>query len=185
VRVVLRKLKEIIFWKLRGEIPVWAYVNRGLKVGKNFSIEPGSTLDYAHCWLIEIGDNVTLAPKVMVLSHDASTKRALDYAKIGRVKIGDNVFIGADTIILPNISIGNNVVIGAGSVVNKNIPDGCIAVGNPAKVIGTTSEYMDKNKKMIEVRPVFEEEYTLRGNIDKEKKAIMLEKLAKGIGYVK
>ena len=34
-----------------------------------------ATIDYAHCWLIEIGDNVTFAPQVYLLAHDASTKR--------------------------------------------------------------------------------------------------------------
>ena len=69
----------------------------GMKVGKDFNRLAGVILDPSHCWLIDIGDNVTIAPRVHVLCHDASTKGFLGYTKIGRVNIGSNVFIGADT----------------------------------------------------------------------------------------
>lgn len=49
--------------------------------------------------------------------------------------IGDNVRMGANSIVIGDITIGNNVIIGAGSVVVKNIPDNCVVAGNPAKVI--------------------------------------------------
>lgn len=57
-------------------------------------------IDPGHCWLIELGDDVTLAPRVHSLAHDASTKRELGYTRIAKVKIGSNVFIGAGSIVL-------------------------------------------------------------------------------------
>jgi maltose O-acetyltransferase len=51
------------------------------------------------------------------------------------VTIGNNVWIGGSVTILPGIKIGDNVTIGAGSVVVNDIPDGCIAVGNPCRVV--------------------------------------------------
>ena len=54
-----------------------------------------------------------------------------------RLRIGDNVWIGGSVTILPGVHIGNNVTVGAGAVVTKDIPDGCIAAGNPARVIKT------------------------------------------------
>lgn len=101
-------------------------IKEGLIIGKNFNIQKGCILDKSHCWLIEIGDDVTLAPRVHILAHDASTKRELGYTKIGKVKIGNNVFIGANTTILPNVRIGNNVVVGANSLVSKDILDNTI-----------------------------------------------------------
>ncbi len=65
---------------------------------------------------------MTLAPRVHILAHDASTKIFLDYTKISNVKIGNNVFIGAGAIILPGSIIEDNVIIGAGSIVSKRIP---------------------------------------------------------------
>jgi maltose O-acetyltransferase len=182
---MIQKLKEFLFWKLRGEVPLSSYIERGLKVGKDFSMEPGCYLDYSHCWLIEIGDFVTLAPRVQVLAHDASTKRALGYAKIGRVSIGSRVFIGAGSIILPNVRIGSDVIIAAGAVVTKDVPDNSIVGGNPGKVIGTTDEYMNKNKELMKSRPVYDEEYTVRLNIDQDKKEKMNKELIDGIGFVK
>lgn len=68
----------------------------------------GTILDPSHCWLITIGDNVTMAPRVHILAHDASTCHHLGYARIGRIDIGNNVFIGADTVVLPGVYIGSN-----------------------------------------------------------------------------
>jgi len=156
----------------------------GLKVGNNFKRSNGVIIDPSHCWLISIGKNVTLAPRVHILAHDASTKFILNYTKIGHVVIGDNVFIGAESIVLPNITIGNNVILGAGSVVTKDIPSNGVYAGNPAKLICAISEYIEKNKGLMKNRPVYGEEYTLRRNITEEKKNIMITDLTDGIGYV-
>lgn len=49
--------------------------------------------------------------------------------------IGNNVTVGANVVIIGDITIGNNVVIGAGSVVVKDVPSDCVIAGNPAKII--------------------------------------------------
>lgn len=49
------------------DLTVEACVQSVMKIGKNCSGLAGSTIDYAHCWLIEIGDNVTFAPKYISL----------------------------------------------------------------------------------------------------------------------
>ena len=54
-------------------------IENGLKIGKNHNIQDQVIFDWSHCWLIEIGDNVTIAPRTYILCHDASTKNALDY----------------------------------------------------------------------------------------------------------
>ena len=56
-------------------------VAMGMKVGKNFFPNTGAFFDNSHCWLIEIGDDVTFGPFVYILAHDASTKRELGYTK--------------------------------------------------------------------------------------------------------
>lgn len=64
-----------------------------------------------------------------------------------RIKIGNNVFIGFDCTILLNTTIGNNCIIGAGSVVRGNFPDNSVIIGNPAKVVMTSSvqKFLFKN----------------------------------------
>lgn len=49
------------------------------------------------------------------------------------MKIGNNVFIGAASVVLPNVTIGNNVIIGANSVVTKDLDGECVYAVNPAK----------------------------------------------------
>lgn len=108
----------------------------------NFGTEPK---------LIFFGDNVNLASQVMFINHDITymlfnkMESTTEYQKrTGEIHIGNNVFIGARSTILYNVKIGNNVIIGAGSLVNRDIPDGSIAAGVPAKVIGCFEDYKYK-----------------------------------------
>ncbi len=155
---IIRKILDV----LRGEQSLEKLINKGLKVGKNFSRMSGVIIDPSHCWHIEIGDDVILAPKVHILAHDASTKLFLNYTRIANVKIGNRVFIGAGSIILPGVSIGNNVVIGAGSVVSKDIASDSVAVGIPAKIICSLDEYLEKEKLKMNENNVFNGDFTMR-----------------------
>lgn len=173
--------------RLRSEATTHALVSAGMVIGKNFSRQEKCLIDQSHCWLIKIGDDVTLAPRVHILAHDASTKKELGYTRIGLVTIGNRVFIGAGSIILPNVTIGDDVVIAAGSVVTKDIPSGCVAAGNPARVIGPYEEYINRKKQELKGSPVFDESYTLRNKeITQQQKKEMEEKLRQngGVGYV-
>ena len=159
-------------------------ISNGLKMGKDCHVMGECIIDPGHCWLIEIGDRVTLAPRVHILAHDASTKRPLGYTLIGKVTIGNDVFIGAGTIVLPNTHIGNKVIIGAGSVVSRSIPDNSVAVGNPAKVVGTFDDYVNKRKAQMANTAVFDESYTIH-QISVVKKEEMKQKLTYSIGFVR
>ena len=168
-KVINKYIKEFVY-RLRGEYTTEKLIKMGMTVGKNFKRLNGVILDPAHCWLISIGDNVTIAPRVHILAHDASTKHFLNYTKIGRVDIGDNVFIGSDSIILPNVT--------------KDIPAGSVIYGNPAKFVSSTADYIEKNKKLMENSPVFGDEFTLRNNITEKNKIKMVRDLKNRIGFV-
>lgn len=167
------------------DLTVEACLQRGMKVGKNCSGLAGSTIDYAHCWLIEIGDNVTFAPQVYLLAHDASTKRYLDYTKIAKVKIEDHTFIGARALIMPGVTIGKNAIVAAGSVVTKSVPEGCIVGGNPAKIIGNTKEYINKHKLNLTTAHKYDRSWTIGENITLDMCTKMSEELGSTVGYVK
>ncbi len=183
MRSPLKTIRRLIF-RLRADYTTEQLVEMGLRVGTNFLRMHGTILDPSHCWLITIGNDVTLAPRVHILAHDASTCHHLGYARIGRVDIGNNVFIGADTVVLPGVSIGDNTVIGANSTVTKSIPANVVAAGNPAKIICTIDEYIARNKARMTSGHIYGEDYTLRGNIPTEKKEQQRNDLKDGCGFV-
>jgi len=53
----------------------------------------------------------------------------------GSPRLGDRVDIGAGAKLLGPIHIGDDVAIGANAVVLCDVPDGCIAVGVPARIL--------------------------------------------------
>ena len=116
-----------------------------------------------------MGNNVTLASGSSLLTHDGSTKKILGYSKVGRIDIGNDVFIGAFSIILPSVRIGNKVIIGAGSVVTRDIPDNSVAVGSPARVIGTYDDFVEKNRQLFNDTPVYDTHYSKKSNQEKQK----------------
>ena len=93
----------------------------------------------------DIGANVMLADGVQILSggreHGQPTQSGgtmqAESQTYSQVRIGDGTWVGAGAIIMADV--GENVVIGAGAVVNKPIPDGAVAVGVPARVVGTNA----------------------------------------------
>lgn len=156
--MLIRRLYVSITTRIRNRInpktEIQILKERGLVYGNNFQFY-NSHIDYGHCWLVEIGDDVTITNST-ILAHDASTKLHFGKSKIGKVKIGDRVFIGYNSVVLCNVTIGNDVIVAAGSIVTKSIPEGCIAAGNPARIIGKTSDYLDKHRKLIQEKPVFD-----------------------------
>ena len=74
------------------------YKRMGVKIGSNCKFQFDVVIDFSHYWLIEIGNDVTLAPRVHILAHDASTFNHVGYTKIGKVNIGDNVLLAREQL---------------------------------------------------------------------------------------
>ena len=116
--------------------PFYCDYGSNIRVGRRFFANFNFTvLDEA---LVTIGDDCFIGPNVSIYTACHSTdpierNSRREWAK--PVTIGDNVWIGGSVTILPGVTIGSNVTIGAGSVVVKDIPDGCVAVGNPCRVV--------------------------------------------------
>jgi maltose O-acetyltransferase len=155
----------------------------GMVVGSNVKVMDQVMIDTSHCWLISLGDNVTLAPRVVLLAHDASMKKEIGYTKIGTIKIENGVFVGAGSIVLPGIKIGKNSIVGAGSVVTADIPANSVACGNPARVIKSRAEYLTKVTNDFKSLPVFTHDYTAVGKITQIKKEKMKRSL-KPYGFI-
>jgi acetyltransferase-like isoleucine patch superfamily enzyme len=91
-----------------------------------------------------IGRGCDLAAGVHVYTHSSArrcvSKRSEEIER-RPVRIGDFTFIGANAVILMGVSIGSHCVIGAGAVVANDIPDRCVAVGVPARVVGSVDAH--------------------------------------------
>lgn len=91
---------------------------------------------------VKIGKNTHMAQYLSIHPEnhkfDQPDKDIIDQGTIrAPIVIGENCWIGAKVTILAGVHIGDNCVIGAGSIVTKSIPRNSIAVGVPAKVVGS------------------------------------------------
>lgn len=170
--------------KIRGTLWLPSLIKEGLVVGTNFNAMEGVIIDPGHCWLIEIGDNVTLAPRVHILAHDASMKKHLGYVKIGKVKIGNGCFIGAGTIVLPNVTIDDNTIVGAGSVVTHSLIGGGVYAGNPIVKIYEYKDWIKKETINIDNKIKYDGSYKI-GVIKQLEKEKMKSDLNTDFGYIK
>lgn len=123
-----------------------------LNTVKNFGTEP---------WLIEIGQRVTLAEGVILYTHDGANRVFRDRLpdssrwgnRFGTIRILDNCFIGANSIIMPDVQIGPNSIVGAGSVVTNHVPPQTVVAGVPARTICSLDEYIERyQSKMISIK---------------------------------
>jgi acetyltransferase-like isoleucine patch superfamily enzyme len=87
-----------------------------------------------------IGRSCDVAGGVHIYTHSSASRCVTDRAvalEQSPVRIGDCTFIGANAVILMGVTIGDHCIIGAGSVVSTDLPNHSVAVGVPARVIGT------------------------------------------------
>ncbi len=113
---------------------------RGLGIGDSSFIGRGALIHAGGD--VRIGRDVLIGPGVKIWSVDhVFSSRDIPIRLQGHepapVRIGDDAWLGVDCIVLKGVSIGLGAVIGAGSVVTKDIPDYAIAVGVPARVVGS------------------------------------------------
>ena len=119
-------------------------------VGDNFFFQP--RIIPSDPKFVKFHNNVTVTSNVTFVTHDVFHeglnrlgKGNFDYL-CKEIEVFDNVFIGCNSTILPGVKIGPNAVIAAGSVVTKDVLPNTVVAGNPARVIETFDEYLEKRK---------------------------------------
>jgi len=132
-----------------GENVILLNVNfTGSKAGDRFIIGDNSSL--SHCTLIgHDGSLQFFIPELRVEGHRMGYCRSYNRP----IRVGCNSVIGYGAIVLPGVTIGDNVVVGAGSVVARDVPDGVVVVGNPAKIVKKTEEYIAKYRQLLAEYP--------------------------------
>jgi acetyltransferase-like isoleucine patch superfamily enzyme len=88
---------------------------------------------------IAIGADCLLAAEAEIAASDmhpifdAATGARINPA--ADVTLGDRVWVGQRAMLLKGVRVGDDSVIGAGAVVTRPVPPGCVAAGNPARVV--------------------------------------------------
>ena len=112
------------------------FSKQGVRIGRGVYVGTNCTLG-----LVSLGDDVLLASNVDVLSgaeqhrfDDPDAPVREQGGSFTRVTIGADTWIGNRSVVMADV--GRKCVVGAGSIVTKPIPEGSVAVGSPARVVG-------------------------------------------------
>ena len=132
MKIILRVIKEfvIVFEQLLAFFPGTmggffrrTYYNKLFgELGNKYS--SGIGVEILGAKNISLGNNIFLGNYSVLHAHNG-----------GKIIISDDVWIGANVVILPDVTIGTHSVIAAGSVVTKDIEPYTVAAGVPAKTI--------------------------------------------------
>ena len=116
----------------------------GFTIGKNSIIGP-----YCLIWSnyitntdnIVIEDDVVIGPNVTLIGASHKKEDIAKYGKVvtttkGKITVKKGSWIGAGSIILPDVTIHEGAIVGAGAVVTKDVEPYTIVAGVPARKIG-------------------------------------------------
>ncbi len=101
--------------------------------------------------LVEIGADCLLSRGCFIADNNHrfdQLDRGLDEQGLssrGPVRIGDHVWPGANVVVTSGVTIGERCVVGANSVVTRDLPPFSVAVGAPARVIGSVGPGNDRS----------------------------------------
>jgi acetyltransferase-like isoleucine patch superfamily enzyme len=125
-------------WWIKDGVTVW--FPEGVSIGRHVSVNEGVFIDGFGG--VRIGDCCRIAHGCSLISEDhVFSDPATPIFRQGKVKgpvvLDRDVWLGAGVRVLRGVTIGEGSVIGAGAVVTCDIPPFSIAVGVPARVIGS------------------------------------------------
>lgn len=142
IPVLLCRISHALYRKRLGPLAkLFSMVNFsifGIEIAVQCQIGPGLFLPHTQGTVIgawSIGANATIFQGVTLGAREID----FTYTKESRPRLADGVTIGAGAKVLGGISLGAHTRIGANSVVLSDVPEGALAVGAPARVVGRTS----------------------------------------------
>jgi len=103
----------------------------GVTIGRRLRIEHFGGVIVHSCTVI--GDDCLLRQNVTL--GNRSEAQPMDAPVLG-----NRVQVGAGAVVLGKVRIGDDAIIGANAVVLADVPEGAVAVGNPARLIGRTAK---------------------------------------------
>jgi len=113
-----------------------------LRIGHN--VQVGHLANFIVNREIVVEDNVLIAGRCTISDNDGHprdpARRALGLPPapedVKPVRICRHAWLGEGAQIRKGVTIGEGAVVGASAVVLTDVPPNCIAIGNPAKIVG-------------------------------------------------
>ena len=104
-----------------------------VRIGDSVSLQSGCYLTRG----VIIEDEVFCGPRIVTMNdkHISYHRPSLAFTRCAP-RLLRAARIGGGSILCPGVTIGENALIRAGSVVTRDVPDRCIALGNPARIVG-------------------------------------------------
>lgn len=115
-------------------------IKSSIVVGDNTYIGENNNLRAAD-GVISIGNNCLISQGITIVTSNHGIEGRIPVtkqpwvSKKGKTTICNDVWIGANSVILPDITIGEGAIVAAGSIVTKDVPPFAIVAGNPARII--------------------------------------------------
>ncbi len=136
--------------KIAKRCSIYGGPDNQLEIGANTYIGMNTIINGFVAKVI-IGENVSIAQNVNIMVDSGPNaspvmQRIFPIEK-GPVIIGNNCWLGASSIIMPNITLGEYCIVAANSYVNKSFPAFSIIGGNPARLIRSFTE-VEKEKML-------------------------------------
>lgn len=141
----------------------------------NIEIHPGATI--GRRLFIDHGTGVVIG-ETTIIGDDCTIYQGATLGGTGKdtgkrhPTLGNNVMVGAGAKVLGPIEIGNDVRIAAGAVVLSPIPDGCTAVGVPARIVRRNGAKIKELDQVHIPDPVAQELCRLEYKIDQLEAAL-------------
>lgn len=115
--------------------------NARLVIGDRAFVGHGTSFHVARS--VEIGEGAGIGARCYVADNDTHPRdlaarlrgEPVPPEEIRPVVIGRNAWVGRESLVMKGVTIGEGAIIGAGSVVVSDVPAGCLAMGNPARVV--------------------------------------------------
>jgi acetyltransferase-like isoleucine patch superfamily enzyme len=122
-------------------------VQRGANIGARCKISSHSFV----CEGVTIEDDCFIGHGVTFIndlqpratSAEGAVKSGDDWDLV-RTYVRKGASIGSGSTILGGVEIGAEALIGAGALVSKNVPDGMLAMGVPARVVGRAADQTNR-----------------------------------------
>ena len=111
-----------------GRVCTGIEIHPGATLGKRLFIDHGMGVVIGETAVV--GDDVTIYHGVTLGGRGAENETGKRHPTLG-----DHVMIGSGAQVLGNITIGDRGRVGANAVLTRDVPEGCTAVGNPARLV--------------------------------------------------